>query len=118
MLGMHCNRIVPIQLAKVHSLSHHRSKDKHVKLVLPVRHIAITKECCRCFCPAVCFLVWTQHLKVFFGCLQRTAYNPISDERSWLALRTFLLELFGYITPENQYANTTMADAMGSMSFA
>lgn len=53
-----------------------------------------------------------------FDCLQRTAYNPVADQRSWLALRTFLLDVFGNITPENQYANPTMADAMGTMSFA
>ncbi|KAL3160801.1 hypothetical protein ABBQ38_009212 [Trebouxia sp. C0009 RCD-2024] len=46
------------------------------------------------------------------------AYNAIADERSWLALRTFLLDLFGYITPQNQYANTTVSDSMGAMRFA
>lgn len=56
--------------------------------------------------------------KVWFGCLQMAAYNAIADERSWLALRTFLLDLFGYITPQNQYANTTVSDSMGAMRFA
>ena len=74
----------------------------------------MTQECRHFLCPGVCCL---QDL-LLLDCLQRAAYNPIADERSWLALRTFLLDLFGYITPENQYANTTMADTMGTMSFA
>lgn len=57
-------------------------------------------------------------LKEVLDCLQRAAYNAIADQRSWLALRTFLLDLFGYVTPQNQYANTTMGDSMGTIAFA
>ena len=48
--------------------------------------------------------------------LQMQAYNAVADQRSWQALRTFLLDVFGYVTPQNQYTNTTVPDI--SSSFA
>nr|QOL01212.1 putative extracellular protein TR9_020 [Trebouxia lynnae] len=44
------------------------------------------------------------------------AYSATADERSWQALRTFLLDLFGYVTPQNEYANTTTADTVSSFA--
>lgn len=44
------------------------------------------------------------------------AYNAVADQRSWQALRTFLLDLNGYVTAQNQYTNTTTMDTMSSFA--
>ncbi|DBA94647.1 hypothetical protein WJX77_011870 [Trebouxia sp. C0004] len=44
------------------------------------------------------------------------AYSATADQRSWQALRFYLLDLFSYVTPQNQYANTTMFDTTSSFA--
>lgn len=44
------------------------------------------------------------------------AYSATADQRSWQALRFFLLDLFSYVTPQNQYTNTTVFDTMSSFA--
>lgn len=56
------------------------------------------------------------HLLTCLACLQTMAYSATADQRSWQALRFYLLDLFSYVTPQNQYANTTVFDT--SSSFA
>ena len=56
------------------------------------------------------------HLLTCLECLQTMAYSATADQRSWQALRFYLLDLFSYVTPQSQYANTTVFDT--SSSFA
>jgi hypothetical protein len=43
--------------------------------------------------------------------LLQIAYNPTADAMSWFALRGFLLDVFGFINPQNQYtAGNFLAD--------
>ena len=48
--------------------------------------------------------------------LQTTAYNQVADERSWQALRFYLLDLFGYTSMSNPYTNTTVPDTASSFA--
>lgn len=48
--------------------------------------------------------------------LQTTAYNQVADERSWQALRFYLLDLFGYTSISNPYTNTTVPDTASSFA--
>lgn len=45
-----------------------------------------------------------------------SAYNQVADERSWQALRFFLLDLFGYTSTANPYTNTTVFDTTSSFA--
>ena len=53
---------------------------------------------------------------IWLACLQTMAYSATADQRSWQALRFYLLDLFGYVTPQNQYTNTTMFDTASSFA--
>lgn len=56
------------------------------------------------------------HLLTCLACLQTMAYSATADQRSWQALRFYLLDLFSYVTPQNQYANTTVFDTTSSFA--
>lgn len=50
--------------------------------------------------------------------MQTAAYNKNADERSWQALRFFLLDLFGNSSATNFYTNTTVFDTASSFVLA